>query len=273
MKKAKILFVSHEIMPFVEETRIGRVARYLPQATQEMGREIRTFMPRYGNINERRNNLHEVIRLSGMNIIINDKDNPLIIKVASIPKARMQVYFIDNEDFFKRKFKVTDADGNFFEDNDERIIFYSRGVMETIKQLRWSPDLVSIHGWMAALVPLYLKTMYGGSTLFSFAKIVTTLYDDAFEGKMREEWIDKLKYDGIGDEYLQQLKGLDYRSIMKSAIDNSDALVMGSITIDKELDAYARASGKPILPYKEEDQYIQAYNEFFDEILGDDFEG
>jgi starch synthase len=273
MKKAKILFVSQEITPFVEETPIGKVARYLPQATQELGREIRTFMPRYGNINERRNNLHEVIRLSGMNIVINDKDNPLLIKVASIPKARMQVYFIDNEDFFKRKFKVTDKDGNFFEDNDERIIFYSRGVMETIKQLSWSPDVVSIHGWMASMVPLYLNSMYQDNTLFSYAKVITTLYNDDFEGKMREEWLEKLKYDSITEEQLNHLKDLDYLAIMKTAIDNSDALVMGSIKINDELEAYAKASGKPILPFSNEDQYIEAYNTFFDEILGDDFEG
>jgi starch synthase len=272
MKKANVLFVSQEIMPFVEETPIGRVARNLPQLTQEMGREIRTFMPRYGNINERRNNLHEVIRLSGMNIVINDTDNPLIIKVASIPKARMQVYFIDNEDFFKRKFKVKDAKGKLFEDNDDRIIFYSRGVMETIKQLKWSPDVISIHGWMATMVPLYLKSMYQDNTLFSFAKIITTLYDDDFEGKFRKEWITKLKYDGIKDEQLNHLVDLDYLALMKTAIDNSDAMVMGSPSINKELESYAIETGKPILEYNNDEEYIQAYNDFFDEILGDDFE-
>jgi len=272
MKKAKVLFVSQEIMPFVDETPIGRVTRILPQLTQEMGREIRTFMPRYGNINERRNNLHEVIRLSGMNIVINDVDNPLIIKVASIPKARMQVYFIDNDDYFKRKFKLRDANGQFFEDNDDRIIFYSRGVLETIKQLKWSPDIISIHGWMASLVPLYLKTMYKDNTLFSFAKIVTTLYDDDFQERFREEWIDKLKYDGIEDEKLNYLVNRDYLSLMKTAIDNSDAMVIGSPSINKELEDYARQTGKPILEYHNDEEYVQAYNEFFDELLGDDFD-
>ena len=160
MEKIKVLFVNQEITPYLKESHMGKVGRFLPQGIQERGKEIRTFMPRYGNINERRNQLHEVIRLSGMNLIIDDTDHPLIIKVASIQSARMQIYFIDNEDYFQRKATFTDKDGGFFEDNDERAIFYSRGVLETVKKLGWSPDIVHCHGWMTSLIPLYIKRAF-----------------------------------------------------------------------------------------------------------------
>ncbi len=158
MKKARVLFVSQEMSPYLEPTPIGTITRQLPQGIQERGREIRTFIPRYGSINERRNQLHEVIRLSGINIIIEDTDHPLIIKVASIQAARMQVYFIDNDDYFSRKETLLNKKGQPFEDNDERSIFFCRGVVETIKKLGWKPDIVHCHGWFTSLLPMYLKT-------------------------------------------------------------------------------------------------------------------
>ena len=157
MDAKKILFIAQEITPYLPESEIATICRNLPQGIQERGREIRTFMPKFGSINERRNQLHEVIRLSGMNLIIDDTDHPLIIKVASIQAARMQVYFIDNEDFFQRKHTISDDDGNEYEDNDDRSIFYVRGVLETVKKLRWCPDVIHCHGWMTALAPLYIK--------------------------------------------------------------------------------------------------------------------
>src|SRR4030043_1980363 len=172
MKKARVLFVSQEITPYLPETEMSRIGRYLPQGIQEEGREIRTFMPKFGCVNERRNQLHEVIRLSGMNLIIDDTDHPLIIKVASIQSARMQVYFIDNDDYFQRKFIVTDGSGKEFEDNDERALFFARGVIETVKKLRWAPDIVHCHGWMSALVPVYLRSIYNDAPLFHNYKIV-----------------------------------------------------------------------------------------------------
>ena len=160
MEKTRVLFVTQEILPYLEETAMAKIGRFLPQGIQERGKEIRTFMPRYGNINERRNQLHEVIRLSGMNLIIDDADHPLIIKVASIQQARMQIYFIDNEDYFQRKFTIADKNGKFFEDNDERTIFFARGVLETVKKLGWGPDIVHCHGWFTSLLPVYLKKAY-----------------------------------------------------------------------------------------------------------------
>src|SRR5436190_7530316 len=180
MKKAKVLFVSQEITPFLELTEISKIARYLPQGIQERGKEIRTFMRRFGLINERRNQLHEVIRLSGMNLIIDDSDHPLIIKVASIQAARMQVYFIDNEEYFQRKQIYRDAAGTFFPDNDDRAIFFGRGVLETVKKLGWSPDIIHCHGWMTALVPLLIKTSYKDDPMFHNSKVVYSLYNDQF---------------------------------------------------------------------------------------------
>ena len=166
MAKKRVLFISSEIMPYLPESEMSHIGRYLPQGIQEKGKEIRTFMPRFGCINERRNQLHEVIRLSGMNLIINDTDHPLIIKVASIQAARMQVYFIDNEDYFQRKHVITDEKGSFFEDNDERAIFFARGVFETVKKLRWAPDLIYCQGWFTALVPIFLKKEYAEDPIF-----------------------------------------------------------------------------------------------------------
>ena len=176
----RILFVSQEITPYLPETEMSVIARNLPQGIQERGKEIRTFMPKFGCINERRNQLHEVIRLSGMNLIIDDNDHPLIIKVASIQAARMQVYFIDNEDFFQRKFTLQDKTGNFFEDNDERAIFFTRGVVETVKKLQWAPDLIHCHGWFTSLLPIYIKQYYHDDPLFQNTKMVSSIYDTVF---------------------------------------------------------------------------------------------
>ena len=165
--KKRVLFINQEMLPYIEESEIAKIGRNLPQGIQQKGKEIRTFMPRFGCINERRNQLHEVIRLSGMNLIIDDNDHPLIIKVASIQAARMQVYFIDNEEYFQRKFGLKDKAGNFFEDNDERAIFYCRGVLETVKKLGWAPDIIHCHGWMNAFVPLNIKKVFNGENILS----------------------------------------------------------------------------------------------------------
>ena len=162
-----MLFISQEITPYVEESQMSIISRHLPQGILEAGKEVSTFMARYGCINERRHQLHEVIRLSGMNLIINDFDHPLIIKVASIPAARMQVYFIDNEDYFNRKAIVTDKNGNIFADSDERMIFYCRGVIETVRKLGWAPHIIHCQGWMTSLVPMYLKRSFGDDPLFA----------------------------------------------------------------------------------------------------------
>lgn len=267
MTKGRILFVNQEITPYLEESHMSRIGRYLPQGIQEKGKEIRTFMPRYGHINERRNQLHEVIRLSGMNLIINDHDHPLIIKVASIQTARMQIYFIDNEDYFQRKAQFYDKNNIFFGDNDERAIFFARGVIETAKKLSWSPELIHCNGWFTSLTPLYIKKAYKDNPLFSDTKIIISLYDDDFKGFLNKDFAQKIKLPGITNKELKHYKSPDYVNIMKAAIDYSDGIIIGSQNVNSELLSYALNSGKPLLTYQNGDNYIDIYSDFYDEVL------
>ena len=200
----RVLFVSSEIYPYLPESPIGRIGRFLPQGVQERKREIRSFMPRYGCINERKNQLHEVIRLSGMNIVISEIDRPLVIKVASISSARMQVYFIDNDDYFHRKQIYCDENGKFFEDNGERAIFFARGVLETVKKLRWAPDVIHCHGWISHILPLYLKKAYRDDPIFAESKIVLSLYDDTPAERFPDDFAGKIPFGGISPEDVAQ---------------------------------------------------------------------
>ena len=227
MKEPKrVLFVNSEILPYIPETTASTVGRYLPQGVQESGKEIRSFMPRYGCINERRNQLHEVIRLSGMNIIVNDIDRPLIIKVASIPSARMQVYFIDNDDYFQRKFIFNDENGNFFEDNDERAIFFARGVLETVKKLRWKPDIIHCQGWISHVLPLYLKKIYKDDPIFTDSKLILSLYDEADSFTFADDMRSKIILPGIKNKDLDILSPANGTNLAKLAVQNADGIIM-----------------------------------------------
>jgi len=267
MESKKVLFISQEIAPYLSETKLSKIGRFLPQGIQERGKEIRTFMPRYGCINERRNQLHEVIRLSGMNLIIDDTDHPLIIKVASIQSARMQVYFIDNDDYFQRKHIISDNSGKEFEDNDERALFFARGVIETVKKLRWAPDIVHCHGWMSALVPVYLRSIYNDDPLFHNYKIIYSIYNNDFKVPFRSTFADKLRFDGIDGENLKMVKTPDFVNVSKLAIKYSDGIIIGSEDINDELNKYLGTINKPLLGFKDETEYIDAYNDFYDKIL------
>jgi len=267
MEKTRVLFVAQEILPYLEESHMSNIGRFLPQGIQERGKEIRTFMPRYGSINERRNQLHEVIRLSGMNLIIDDTDHPLIIKVASIQQARMQIYFIDNEDYFQRKFTLTDKNGKEFADNDERSIFFARGVLETVKKLGWGPDIVHCHGWFTSLLPVYLKKAYAVNPLFADAKMVLSIYDDDYNAAMSEKLAEKMVIEGITNDDLAHYKTPDYVSLIKAAIGYSDAIIIGSEKINPEIEKHLKTIKKPILEYQDNENYIDAYSTFYDEIL------
>ena len=265
MSAERILYVNQEITPYLEASYMSIIGRYLPQSIQEKGLEIRTFMPRYGLINERRNQLHEVIRLSGQNIVINDNDYPLVVKVASIQSIRMQTYFIDSEDFFQRKVILTDKNGKFFSDNDERAIFYARGVMETVKNLGWGPNVIHCHGWIACLVPLFAKTLYKDNPLFSNAKIVYSLYDESFEKNLNRSFGTKLKACGIPPkEVVNNYKSPGYNVTMKAAMQYSDAIVISHPNVSQELRDFAAATGKPLFEHREEqyaDDYLDLYNQ------------
>ena len=268
----KILFVNSEITPYLPESTISNIGRYLPQGIQESGREIRSFMPRYGNINERRNQLHEVIRLSGMNLVVNDIDRPLIIKVASISSARMQVYFIDNEDYFHRKFVFSGEDGKFFEDNDERAIFFARGVLETVKKLRWKPDVIHCQGWISHVLPLYLKKAYKDDPIFTDCKVVLSLYDEISQETFAEDMKAKMIIPGVKGKDADILKTANGINLAKLAIQNSDGIIIGSPQLCDEITEAVSASKLPVLPYVDQSDsaYIKEYNQFYDKILGED---
>ena len=267
MANNKILYVCQEITPYLPETEESTLCRALSPAMQERGNEVRTFMPRYGCINERRNQLHEVIRLSGMNLIIDDNDHQLIIKVASIPSARVQIYFIDNDDYFARKAVLTDADGSEFEDNDERMLFFARGVLETVKKLHWTPTVVHCHGWFSALVPIYLKQVFHDDPIFKDVKIVVSLYDDKFTQSLGDLG-KKLAGEGVEDENLSILDGASYENLYRFVIDYADGVVVASANADAAIVELARQSGKPILEYQspEEEGYYDNYNKFYEEL-------
>ena len=263
MKDKRILYVSSEVIPYLPETEISSMSFEAPRMVNKQGGQIRIFMPRYGNINERRHQLHEVIRLSGINLVVNDLDMPLMIKVASIPKERIQVYFIDNEDYFKRKATLKDEDGNLFKDNDERAIFFAKGVIETVKKLNWAPDIIHVHGWLASLLPLYLKEYYKDEPLFKESKVVTSIYDQSFEGSLDRTLIDKIKFDEIEDGFLQNLETPNYVNLMKTAIDFSDGLIKGSKTLPEELNTYITKFKKPVLDYQFPEAFAEAYTDFY----------
>lgn len=266
-KKARVLFVSQEVTPYLDETPMSVIGRKLPQGIQERGKEIRTFMPKYGCINERRNQLHEVIRLSGMNLIINDSDHPLIIKVASIQAARMQVYFIDNQEYFERKQILTDKKGVHFADNDERAIFFCRGVIETVKKLGWSPDVVHCHGWMASLMALYLKKSYKDNPLFADTKVVYSVYDDEFPNPLSKDFAKKILFEGIEKSDVDVLKNPTFVNVNKLAIDLADGVIKGSKKINPDIEKYLKKSGKPVLDFIEGNEYIDAYSDFYDAVI------
>lgn len=267
MAGSKVLFVSQEITPYLPESEMSLIGRNLPQGIQEKGREIRTFMPKFGCINERRNQLHEVIRLSGMNIIIDDTDHPLIIKVASIQAARMQIYFIDNEDYFQRKYILQDEKGAFFDDNDERAVFFARGVAETVKKLQWAPDLIHCHSWFSSLLPVYIKRVYQDDPIFKRSKIVLSIYNNEFPKSLNKALRKKMLQDDIPEKDLAVIENPTYVNLCKLAVNMSDGIIIGSQHIATEITSYCKKSGIPLLPYQPAEKYIDAYSDFYDRIL------
>jgi starch synthase len=263
----RILFVSQQIYPFLDqETPIRTLNRKLPEWFQANGYETRTFMPKFGDINERRNQLHEVIRLSGINLIISETDHPLIIKVASIQSARIQIYFIDNDDYFYRRKGLVDVNGEEYKDNDERCIFFARGVLETVKKLRWTPDFVHCSGWMSALTPLFLKKLYADAPFFEKTKIILSLDNEEYNTPFGSKFTNKILGGGILNSDIRGIAGLPvgYEDLMRLAIDYSDAIVLASENINQRLLNYAQNSGKPIMPYVGEDK--QSYLDFYNSL-------
>lgn len=269
MSKSKLLFITQEMSPFLELSKISEITRQLPQAMQEKGFEIRILMPRFGNINERRNRLHEVIRLSGMNIIIDDNDNPLIIKVASIPAARMQVYFLDNEEYFQRKYVFRDKEEKFYADNDERMIFFCKGALETVKKLGWAPDVIHCHGWLTSLVPAYVKTSYKDDPTFKNAKVVYSFYDPNFSETLSADFIRKAVMNGMSEKQVEAYQEGNSMALDNGALQYADGLVIGSNELSPELLNNVKKSGKPVLDYDLTQDPENFYN-FYEEITNEE---
>lgn len=272
MEAKKVLFITQEITPYVPESEMSIIGRQLPQAIQEKGKEIRTFMPKWGNVNERRNQLHEVIRLSGMNLIIDDTDHPLIIKVASIQSARMQVYFIDNDDYFQHRLMATDENGVEYADNEERAIFYARGVLETVKKLRWCPDIIHCQGWISAFVPLYIKKAYAEEPSFRDSKVIFSLFGDNPQSAVEANFVEKLMLKGIEKNDIESIIShpTNYEDLLKLAIAYSDGVILNSENTNNNLLDYANEKGIPTLEYQSSEAYAEAYNNFYDKIWSND---
>ena len=250
MKDKRVLIISSEVVPYLPQTEQAVNSFSIPKSVNESGGQTRIFMPRYGMINERRHQLHEVIRLSGMNLVINDMDTPLIIKVASIPKERMQVYFIDNEDYFKRKAALRNEEGELFEDNDERMLFFTKGVIETVKKLNWSPDIIHLHGWFTSLFPLYLKNYYKDEPLFEQCKIVSSVYPQDFDGPLAGDLHKKVAFDELEADAIQGLTDPTYEQLLNLNVAYSDGFVLAGDTLPAATLAAIKATKKPVLDYK-----------------------
>lgn len=269
-KAKKVLFITQEITPYVPESSMSTVGRNLPQFIQEKGAEIRTFMPRWGIINERRNQLHEVIRLSGMNIVIDDTDHPLIIKVASIQAARMQVYFIDNDDYFHKRSMIADENGVEYSDNIERAIFYARGVLETVKKLRWVPDVIHCQGWISAIAPMLIKTAFADDTPFVDTKIIFDAYEQMPQMTPPANIKDCLYFRNI-DSALLDSTGIDFTqpdALGKLAVYFSDGLVVEHADSNPELVAYAKERGI-VVNTREKEASLDVYSETYSAVIGE----
>ena len=266
--KTKVLYVCQKLKPYIAEDFESNLCRVLPQMMQERGVEIRTFMPRFGTINERRNQLHEVIRLSGKNIVINDADHQLIIKVASITSARMQVYFIDNDDYFHRKSELKDESGDFCPDNDERLLFYGRGVLETISKLQWSPSLIHCNSWFSAIVPALVKTIYSDNPLFAESKVVLSLYDEGFTGELDADFRNKLIEQGLTEKDLENIPTSTYENFIRFALSYCNGLIVPQNQQNSEVVKWAEELGVNVFYVSEEEEdYVTSYQQIYEKIL------
>ncbi len=266
-EKKKILIVTQEMQPYTALSEISEIARKLPQFIQEKGMEIRVLMPRFGTINERRHRLHEVVRLSGMNIIVDDDDFPLIIKVASLPGARMQVYFLDNEDFFKRKSVFEDDEGKPFEDNADRMIFFCKGVIETVKKFGWPPDIIHCHGWMTSLLPLYIREAYKTEPLFEHSKIVYSVYENTLEKSFSNRFFTKASINSLESEDLTAFQNGNGINLHGGAITFSNALIKGSDNLSDSVLKMLEESRKPVLDFQGTEDFLSAYLAFYNFLL------
>lgn len=269
MYKKKILIVTQELDPYVTLTEISKITNALPKYMLEHGMEIRVLMPKFGNINERRHRLHEVVRLSGINVIINDEDYPLVIKVASLPGARLQVYFLDNEDFFKRKAVFQDENDKFYDDNSDRMIFFCKGVLETVRKFGWPPDIIHCFGWMTSLIPMYIKTIYKDDPVFAASKVIYTLSQNEFRDKLKSDFASQIQIsDNISKKHIDLFKDGDNSSLLIGGSEFADALVISNLLDEKVQSYVSKSKNKPLLTITDgEENHLEKFNEFYSNIL------
>lgn len=268
--KKRILFIAQEMAPYLELTDYAAIMNRLAIRTNETGLEVRVIMPKFGIINERRHRLHEVVRLSGINIIIDNDDYPLIIKVASLPTARLQVYFLDNEDYFKRKSVFTDEAGKFYPDNANRAVFFCKGALETVKKFGWPPDIIHCSGWITSLVPMYLKTAYKKEPVFADAKVVYSLEPNSFKEKLGAQFVKKAMISNqIKEKDIELYKEGTNAAINKGASKYSDAIALASDKVDnKLLDELKKEKGKLILPFQKNNTDVADYLQLYQQLMG-----
>ncbi|MDQ3072520.1 MAG: glycogen/starch synthase [Bacteroidota bacterium] len=268
ISKNKILYVTHEMTPYMEMTGMADTARLLPQHMQEKGMEVRVFMPRFGSIKERKHRLHEVIRLSGINIPVGEDDNPLIIKVASLPSAKMQIYFLDNEDYFNKRGYLATEDNKFFPDNDERVIFFNKGVIEIIMKLGWIPDIIHCHGWMASLVPMYIRTVAKNEPVFKNTRIVYSIYESDFKQTLGKEFAEKALIPGQSKHHMENLEDPGCSELYLSAVNFADAIVLGSPEIPGEVSKCINRMDKPVIAYQDPkvDNYAESIYDLYQSL-------
>ncbi len=264
--KKRILFIATEMSPYLELTEFAEIINKLAIKCNDNDYEVRCIMPRFGVINERRHRLHEVVRLSGINVSIDNDDYPLQIKVASLPNARLQVYFLDNEDFFKRKYIFQDENDRWYDDNDLRTIFFCKGALETVKKFGWPPDVIHCSGWMTGLIPMYLKTVYKREPVFLHSKIVFTIGQSTFKEKLGKSFLEKaIIHAGIKEKDLEPYKDANNTAMFKGGAYYADAITFGADKIEKKLvEEFAKMKGKKILSYNKETdltEYLELYNE------------
>ena len=271
MDKKKVLIITQEMQPYTALSEIAEIARQLPQYIQDKGMEIRVLMPRYGTINERRHRLHEVVRLSGMNIIVDEDDYPLIIKVASLPGARIQVYFLDNDDFFRRKSVFEDDKGQPFEDNAERMIFFCKGVIETVKKFGWPPDIIHCHGWMTSMVPFYLKTAYKTEPLFQQSKLVYSIYGAEVGQGFTSDFLNKASINNLEPKDLKAYQNEIGPTLHEGAIQFSDAVICGSEKLSNTVNALLEEQSIPKLDFINDD-FLPAYIDFYHSLMEQEVE-
>ncbi len=267
MAKKKFLFVAQEIAPYLPPENISTLGKEVATGIHKRGYEVRTFTPKWGNINERRNQLHEVIRLSGLNVTIDDNDHPLLLKVASLHPTRTQVYFIDNDDFFQKLDSDIDNVGSNRPDNDKRILFFTRSTIETAKKLQWNPAVIHSQGWVASMTPVYLRQL-SDSIPFETSKVVYTVLPEDNEVVIDQEFFRRLKEDGVKEDFLASYEGsqLNTKLLNRMAIDNSDGVIFMTDEPDPDLLAAVEAKGIPYLKKEDVDGNIEAYIEFYDNL-------